>query len=143
MYRHTQIGTALIIIIGIIIAIIGGISYEDGFDSFAVFRGAILLAVLIGFSSLTVEVKEDSLVCWFGPGLIRRTIDLSRIQEAKAVRNPWYSGWGIRLLPSGWLWNVSGLDAVELIFRNGKRFRIGTNEPERLIQVLKENIASE
>ena len=42
------------------------------------------------------------------------------------------TGWGIRLIPNGWLWNVSGLGAVELSLVNGQRFRIGTDEPEQL-----------
>jgi len=61
---------------------------------------------------------------------------LSQVQNAAVVRNKWYYGWGIRLTPGGWLWNVSGLDAVELTFKNGKKFRIGTDEPDRLLQAL-------
>jgi plasmid stabilization system protein ParE len=45
-------------------------------------------------------------------------------------------GWGIRLTPSGWMFNVSGLDAVELTLRSGKRFRIGTDDPRDVIQAL-------
>jgi hypothetical protein len=64
--------------------------------------------------------------------MIRRTIALADIQSVRTVRNPWYYGWGLRLIPGGWMWNVSGLDAVELKLRSGKLFRIGTDEPELL-----------
>jgi hypothetical protein len=53
----------------------------------------------------------------------------------QAVRNPWYVGWGIRMGPSGVVWNVSGLDAVELALSE-KRFRIGTDEPEALVEAI-------
>jgi len=44
----------------------------------------------------------------------------------------WYS------LDSTWLvWNISGLDAVELTYCDGKKFRIGTDEPEALLEALK------
>jgi hypothetical protein len=47
----------------------------------------------------------------------------------------WY-GWSIRLTPHGWLYSVSGLAAVELTLQDGKRLRIGTDEPERLCQAI-------
>ena len=30
------------------------------------------------------------------------------------VRNKWYYGWGLRGIPGGWMFNVWGLDDVEL-----------------------------
>jgi len=35
-----------------------------------------------------------------------------------------------------WVYNVSGLEAVEVTLRSGKRFRIGTDEPEALLTAL-------
>ena len=57
--------------------------------------------------------------------------------DVEQGRNSWWYGWGIRLTPHGWMWNISGLDAVELTYRNGKKFRIGTDELEMLLGVLK------
>ena len=37
-------------------------------------------------------------------------------------------------MPSGWMFNVSGLDALELVLANGKRFRIGTDNPNDVIE---------
>jgi len=34
------------------------------------------------------------------------------------------------------MWNISGLKAVELTYKNGKKFRLGTGEPEILIALL-------
>ncbi|MEJ2284164.1 MAG: hypothetical protein P8X85_11275 [Desulfobacterales bacterium] len=41
-------------------------------------------------------------------------------------------GRNIRLTPHGWLFNVSGLHAVEIPLRSGKKYRMGTDDPEGL-----------
>jgi hypothetical protein len=97
----------------------------------------ILLVVLLQFSSLTVVVQDGSVTCRFGPGIIRKRIPLASISDARPVTNSWLAGWGIRWIPGHyWLWNVSGLQAVELEFRDGGRFRIGTDEPEVLARAI-------
>jgi hypothetical protein len=93
--------------------------------------GVLGLCLLL-FPTLTAVVRGDRLQCFFGLGLIRREIPVADILAVSVVRNPWTYGWGLRLIPGGWLWNVSGLDAVELRLRSGKRFRIGTDEPAAL-----------
>ena len=98
------------------------------------FLGALVMAL---FVSLTVEVDSTALSCRFGPGFIRRRIPLVDIAGATAVKNPWVIGWGIRWYPGRcWVWNVSGLQAVELAMKNGRTFRIGTDEPTALVQAI-------
>jgi hypothetical protein len=89
------------------------------------------------FGTLTVDVSKDRVVVWFGPGLIRRTLPVADIRDARAVRNKWWYGWGIRLTPHGWLFNVAGLDAVELELASGRKFRIGTDEPQVLLNAIR------
>ena len=91
---------------------------------------ALTIAFLMG--TLTVEVDDVSVRLKFGIGLVRKNFRLDEIASCRPVRNQWWWGWGIRLIPGGWLYNVSGLDAVELGLRNGKTFRIGTDEPKVL-----------
>lgn len=92
----------------------------------------VAIFIVLSLSSLTTAVSDDAVRVWFGIGLIRRRIALNRIASARPVGNNWIFGWGVRWIPGGWLWNVSGLDAVELALVNGRRFRIGTDEPEQL-----------
>ncbi|MBW2636587.1 MAG: hypothetical protein JRC86_03500 [Deltaproteobacteria bacterium] len=132
-YRHTQRGTWFLALFAITIFIMVLISSFQGWRWTSAIVLVILLIIAFLFPSLTVEVGDGRIGCWFGSGLIRKKFDLAEITEVKAVRNRWYYGWGIRYTPQGWLFNISGLDAVELTFRSGKRFRIGTDEPDKLL----------
>ncbi|MEN6306544.1 MAG: hypothetical protein ABFD91_02210 [Anaerohalosphaeraceae bacterium] len=83
-------------------------------------------------SRLTVSIDSELIRVRFGSGTWRKKFHLDQIQSAAAVRNDWMMGWGIHWVGSGWLYNIAGFDAVELTFKNGKKARIGTDEPEKL-----------
>jgi len=53
------------------------------------------------------------------------------------VRNRWWNGFGIRMRPGFRLYNVSGLDAVELRLKSHEVRRIGTDDPQGLAEALK------
>jgi len=83
----------------------------------------------------TVEVNKDVVRSYFG--IIHRNILRKNIAMVTQVRNRWWWGFGVQWTPHGWMWNISDLDAVELTYHNGKKFCIGTNEPEVLLEALK------
>ncbi len=93
---------------------------------------AALAVSLLLFSILTVKVDGEEVSVRFGVGLIRKRFPLSEIESHSAVRNPWYYGWGLRRTPIGWLYNVSGLEAVEITLKDGRKVRIGTDDPAGL-----------
>ena len=93
-------------------------------------------ALMLAFSRLTVQVDETRVSVGFGGGLARRRFELHTIAAASAVKVPWLAGWGIRLTPQGWLYNAWGRDAVLLRFAGGRRFTIGTDEPEALLAAI-------
>jgi hypothetical protein len=99
--------------------------------------GAVVLVwLLVTFSRLTVEITHEIRV-FFGRGWPRRTVDPAQVTGERVVRgSPWH-GWGIRWIPHGWLWNVWGLDAVELNLVSGKVLRVGTDEPEALLAAVR------
>jgi hypothetical protein len=103
-----------------------------GVARLAFVAGALFLAwVMATFRTLTVEIT-DRITIAFGRGWPVRRIDPADVQESRVVRNsPWH-GWGIRWIRGGSLWNVWGLDAVELLLVSGRRFRIGTDDAEAL-----------
>ena len=78
---------------------------------------------------LTTKITADTITVSFGIGLIRKRIPLKRIKTVDAVKSPWYYGWGIRIIPNGTLYNISGSAGVELKFKDTKRMiRIGTKD---------------
>ena len=132
-YRHTQIGYLLIILYGGVVVLIGYFNVLKGFNNpFALVALIVLLAILKFFSSLTVTVDDQVIKIQFGLGVLRKIFPLKDIESYAVVKNPWYYGWGIRYTPRGWLYNVSGFSAIELQMQNGKRYRIGTDEPDNL-----------
>lgn len=80
---------------------------------------------------------NDNEVRWhFGPGLWTYRIPRADIDSARPVRNSWLNGFGIRMRPGFRLYNVSGLDAVELRLKTGDIRRIGTDDPNGLATAL-------
>ena len=88
------------------------------------------------FHSLTIEIDDRELRWQFGPGLIRKCIPLREITSAQPVRTNVLEGWGIHFSRFGILYNVSGFDAVAITLRNGKRFALGTDEPDALTRAI-------
>ena len=139
-YRHTQIGTVMIMSLAaaVILLVVIARQYDDAPMVVVLPIGGLLLVVLVLFGTLTVVVRTDEVEVRFGPGLIRKRWALGEFVSVKRVRNRWWYGFGIRWIGTGWLYNVSGLDAVELVRRNGRAVRIGTDEPDALETALRE-----
>ena len=97
------------------------------------------IAVAIVFRSLTVEITGDELRWHFGPGLWSHSLALDEIDSVAIVRNHWWNGFGIRVAPGFRLYNVSGLDAVELHLKSGEIRRIGTDDPQGLAAAIEQS----
>jgi hypothetical protein len=137
-YHHRQLGTLVLCVGGLSVLLLALLLYFLGAHPVGVAVLCLLLLCLVLFSTLTVEVTESSVVLKFGPGLIRKRFPLSSIRSVRAVRNEWYYGWGIHMLPRGWLYNVSGLDAVELELMDDCIHRIGTDQPSELLRAMRD-----
>ena len=143
-YRRTQFGRVIAAscLPGLVIALV--VWFFVG--PVAVWVAAVIVGihalVLLLFGSLTVEVSGGHLRIRFGIGLIRKRWPLDGIESCRPVRNTWLYGWGIRKIPGAWLYNVSGLDAVELKLKSGKRVRIGTAEPQALLAAVENELAA-
>lgn len=136
MYHHTQTGTPTrIAAIGSLAAAVFTLTR---LGPHPVLWIVIAVAGILGltFGSMTVEVDHQELRFYFGPGWIRRSFYLVEIRSWTAVTNPWWYGWGIHLTPYGWLYNVGGLQAVQLELHDGRALRIGTDEPKRLCEAI-------
>jgi hypothetical protein len=100
----------------------------------AIAVGTLALAVL--FSSLTVALDACELRWHFGPGLWRYRLARSDITTVRVVRTKWWYGFGIGKGRRFCLYNVSGLEAVELTLRNGEVRCIGSNDAAALAAAL-------
>ena len=93
----------------------------------------VMIAIAaMAFASLTVEIDGNVLKAWFNFGWPRKQIKVDQIAKVEVVRNGIMEGFGVRYTAQGWMWNVSGLDAVRLTYTDGTVFRIGTDESDRL-----------
>ena len=138
IYKHTQTGHLIIFVFLALALYFGFILTKTGLYFAVLAIMVFVMLVLISFATLNVVIDEKELKIKFGYGIFKTRFVLKDIVSAKTVKNRWYYGWGIRLVlwPRMWVYNVSGFDAVEIKLKNGKIYRIGTDEPKKLEQML-------
>lgn len=136
-YQHTQHGYTGILTTAFF-AVVAWFSLPDTLEE-SLWVGLLIVVFFVfivgltfWFSWLNVAVREGAVTAEFGLGRPHRVIELSDITAVVQVRNYWIQGWGVRKISNGWMYNVWGLDAVELELTSGKVFRIGTDEADRL-----------
>jgi hypothetical protein len=137
IYRHTQRGTLILVVCLSVCLLDILISWRVGQWLPTVLMLVVMALSAILFSSLTVEIAENELRWYFGPGLWTYRLPLIDIADVRIVRNHWWNGWGIRRGAGFRLYNVSGLDAVELRLTSSDVRRIGTDDPEGLAAALR------
>jgi hypothetical protein len=133
-YRSTQSAYIIPLVLAVA-SVAAGFWAASTDDDAALIAWAVLAFVtIVGFmfSRLTVLVGKGQVLAEFGLGWPRRRHRLDEVTGIEQVRNKWWHGWGLRWIPNGTMFNVWGLDAVELQLESGKVFRIGTDEPAQL-----------
>ena len=133
IYDHTQPGTVTRVVFLVTISPLCLFWWFVSAPIFTVLPFFVLIVLgTLTFHSLNVRIDDQAVHLRFGIGLIRRSIPLETIVGCGPERNSWLTGWGIRYHGRGWLWNVSGLDAIRLDLTKGSPFFIGTDKPEAL-----------
>jgi hypothetical protein len=59
-------------------------------------------------------------------------VPLADLAAVEVTRTRFWDGWGVHRTRRGWLYNVSGFDAVLVRRKDGKAFLVGTDEPRKL-----------
>lgn len=140
-YDHTQHAplSMLIVIPAIILLVVAFAIANDA----ATARGMTVLAgivviVALSFQTLRVVDEGDFLAVRYGMlPIFRRRIPYKSIDEVQRDRTSWIDGWGIHWAPfRGWTYNLWGFDCARLRMANGSTIRIGTDDPEGLIEFL-------
>lgn len=141
-YQHTQIGYMILFAMLAVALLLGFILARAKLEPFIIILMLFVIFIIASFVSLKVTIDENYLRIKFGCGIFQKRFALNEIISVKSVKNYWYFGWGIRV----WFWpymrifNVSGFDAVEIRMKNGKIYRIGTDEREALESAIKREI---
>ena len=117
VYQHTQIGSTMILILVVV--------------------AMALIALSAFFSRLTITIADGILRASFGPGLTVKKVPLSEIASCEPIRIRWWYGWGIHLTRYGWLYNIAGWDAVAITLRDGRKFALGTDDPQGLTAAIR------
>ncbi len=150
-YKHTQIGYLILVVTLAVLVLFAWAQITARAEPPSVNSGtnfavtavmALILFILASFATLTASVDENYLRIKFGYGIFKKKLFLKEISSVKTVKNHWYYGWGVKVWfwPYMWIYNVSGFDAVEIIMRNGKIYRIGTDTPNKLETAIKQAI---
>ena len=149
-YQHTQVGKILIgfVIISLIIAIVA-ITNEDfskyapgwldtsNWNTWGIVIVSVVELIAINMSVLNICVDKEQVVWKFGLGFPKNSLPVSEIDSVVQVRNKWWYGFGVRHLLSGAkLYNVEGLDAIEMTTQAGKKIRLGTDDPKKLLRTI-------
>lgn len=136
--KYIQFGTVSVIILLPLLLLFTGMLIKSGLTNspdfpIHIFFVLTFLISVLTFYQLTITVNETHVAFKLGIGLWSKKYKISDIKSCHPVTNSVISGIGIRMLPNGWLYNVTGLKAIELQFKNKKSvIRIGTNRPEEI-----------
>ena len=151
-YENTQPGTFIRVMTGswvVFFGVLAVVMLALGQKEAAIILGVVTvgLALILGIvlvlcHSLTVRVSRSEIALSFGVGLIRKQFPIGDISGVSIVQNRWYNGFGIRKIRGGWLYNVSGFDAIEIQLKNERKYRIGTNQPKELLAAVESALAS-
>ena len=151
-YENTQPGAFIRVMTGswvfffgvlaVVMLVLGQKEAAIGLGVVTVMAAVILGIVYALFHSLTVRVSRSDIALSFGVGLIRKQFPIGDISSASIVQNRWYNGFGIRKIRGGWLYNVSGFDAIEIQLKNERKYRIGTNQPKELLAAVESAITA-
>ena len=136
--EHTQIGHVIVwSLLAIIVVADSGLIGSSSQREAPVIVSIILLVCLLLFYKLTSAVEDATLCVSLGIGIIRKSVPVADIAAYEPIRMKWWYGWGIHLTPCGWLYNVSGFDAVAFSLRDGRKFALGTDEPDELVDAIR------
>lgn len=138
-YKHTQFGTAMLVIFGLVFSLLVFASISEPQESIW-FAYVIVGVVALLFSSLTISVNNHEIKWFFDPKFWNKSLPLSEIESAKIIETKWYNGFGIRLISTGWLYNVSGLTAVELMLKDKTTVTLGTNDAHELLKAIRRQL---
>jgi hypothetical protein len=138
LYEHTQAGWPMRIafvaasVVLLVLAAMPELSDRPAPPLVLIAAAALFAVIGWTWGALTVRIQGGQLQVRFGLGIPRKSLPLEEIAAVEVTRTTFLEGWGLRRTRRGWLYNVSGFDAVLLRLTNGRSVMVGTDEPRRL-----------
>ena len=138
LYEHTQAGWPMRIafaaasVMLIVLVAMPELSGEPAPPLVLIAAAAFSAVIGWMWGALTVRIQDDQLQVRFGLGFPRKTLPLREVAAVEVTRTTFLEGWGLRRTRRGWLYNVSGFDALLLRLTDGRTLMVGTDEPRRL-----------
>lgn len=147
MYRHVQ-NSPLHFLIYLLAAFMFVVAWQlrgDVAPSIVVGVVAILMFLLaLSFQTLTVADGGDHLDIRYGPlNIFGTTIKYADIKSVEPGTTSLIDGWGIHFVPfRGWTFNLWGFECARITVTGDKVIRIGTDDSENLVRLLREKLQS-
>jgi hypothetical protein len=135
IYSHTQVVPSKTLVGVGTLATIGALLAPGAMK---LLGGALVAGLMSTFRSMTVSVDEKQIALRFGAWLEAKRIALVSIKAIRKTRMSPINGWGIHFVGNGWLYNIYGLDAVEVELIDGSKTYIGTDQPLALWEAITE-----
>jgi hypothetical protein len=140
VYKHRQTG----ILLGVLLALffmVAGTILELLAPSLTWGTNLILFSLLIILiskivASILIVIEDGHLKISIARGLLKKAIPLALIQSCRIIVLPWYHFWGLRKIPNGYMYNITGFVCLEIVLRNSVIYQIGTEKPIELAQAL-------
>lgn len=141
VYQRTQSARTAVLaklyLILLLALVVGFLDPDTALPSLALTTSILVTAVLfLGFRSLMVTVTPSELELAYSLGWPSKRLERSRIVSVEPLEVPWWDDGGIGLISKGWMWNIWGIETVQLTFSDGRRLLIGTDDPEGLTSAL-------
>ena len=147
--KYTQFGTVSVVILLPLFLLFAVLTIKAALANTQELIVLSILALtfslcLLTFYKLTITVDNTHVSFKLGIGLFSKSYKISDLSSCTPVTNSAFYGIGIRMLPGSWLYNVSGLKAIELRFKHkASVIRIGTNKPDEISEFIQSLIGSE
>ncbi|HEY5339669.1 MAG TPA: hypothetical protein VIK27_01470 [Candidatus Aquilonibacter sp.] len=136
-YQETQTGVWTLVVLFVVgaLELKFGLNLQPEWFTLALVLGLGLLAVI--FSSMTIRVTPEAVEWWLGLPLMKRRVPIADIASVSAGQVGWLTGLGIRTDGRNVTWIVTGRSVVILTLANGRHTRLGSNEPERVVEAIR------
>ncbi len=101
--------------------------------------GTLFVIIAFSFRQLRIRDEGERLAIRFGPlPLFWKRFAYADLASVDRDKTRWIDGWGIHWIPlRGWTYNLWGFCCVRLTLRDGRTIRLGTDDPEGLVEFLR------